>query len=47
MSEEQEDDTAAAELDPEFPYRIRPVDWSWLREPIPRNTAEDPQPEAE
>lgn len=48
MSEEQEeDDTAAADLDPEFPYRIQPVDWAWLRAGIPRTAAADPEPEAE
>lgn len=32
MSEEiEEDDPAAATLDPPFPYRIVPLDWNWVR----------------
>ncbi len=34
MDPEPEDEPAAGELDPPFPHRIRPLDWSWLREPI-------------
>ena len=35
METDPPEDPKAAELDPPFPYRIRPLDWSWLREPIP------------
>lgn len=38
--EEEEDDPRAAQLDPPFPYRIRPVDWAWLREPRPQPAEE-------
>lgn len=35
METEEEEDLDATELDPPFPYRIRPLDWSWVGEPTP------------